>query len=99
MGGIRFAARGQSLAGLVAFIDSYGTPVRDQTGLTGLYEFTLTFDDSNNRPPTARNDAPADPLPDLFTALQDQLGLKLESKKIPLDLIVVDRVEKTPTEN
>jgi uncharacterized protein (TIGR03435 family) len=40
-----------------------------------------------------------DPLPNLFAAIQSQLGLKLESKKGPVELIVIDHVEKTPTEN
>jgi uncharacterized protein (TIGR03435 family) len=38
-------------------------------------------------------------VPNIFTAVQDQLGLKLEKKKGPLDLIVIDQAEKTPTEN
>jgi len=42
---------------------------------------------------------PADSGPNLVTAVQEQLGLKLESKKGPLDLIVIDRIEKVPTEN
>jgi uncharacterized protein (TIGR03435 family) len=37
--------------------------------------------------------------PDLFGALESQLGLRLEPKKVPVDVIVVDRMEKTPTEN
>jgi uncharacterized protein (TIGR03435 family) len=42
---------------------------------------------------------PADSGPNLVTAVQEQLGLKLESKKGPLDLIVIDHMEKVPTEN
>jgi uncharacterized protein (TIGR03435 family) len=41
----------------------------------------------------------AEPLPDIFGAVQAQLGLKLEPKKGPVDLIVIDHIEKTPTEN
>ncbi|HEX3879932.1 MAG TPA: TIGR03435 family protein [Bryobacteraceae bacterium] len=40
-----------------------------------------------------------EPLPDLASALQAQLGLKLQSKKAPVDVLIVDHVEKTPTVN
>ena len=40
-----------------------------------------------------------DPPPSIFNVLQTQLGLKLEAKKGPVDLLVIDHVEKTPTEN
>jgi uncharacterized protein (TIGR03435 family) len=40
-----------------------------------------------------------DPAPTLMAALQDQLGLKLETKKAPVDIVIVDYIEKTPTEN
>ncbi len=43
--------------------------------------------------------APDDSAPSIFTAVQDQLGLKLESKKGPVDTLVIDHIEKTPTEN
>jgi uncharacterized protein (TIGR03435 family) len=67
-----------------------GHPVIDQTKLTGTYDFKLTF---------LPTDAPAgisdDKLaPSLFTAIQDELGLKLESHKVSTDVIVIDRAEK-----
>ena len=43
--------------------------------------------------------ADAEPLPDIFRAIQSQLGLKLEPKKGPVDLVIVDHMEKTATEN
>lgn len=63
-------------------------PVVDQTGLTGRYDFQLkwTFDDS--RVPPA-SDAP----PGLFTAIQEQIGLKLESTKAQTDVLVVDALQ------
>jgi uncharacterized protein (TIGR03435 family) len=74
-------------------------PVVDQTGLPGRYYFTLkwTPDESQfvgmgvTMPPPATD--PAAP-PDLFTAIQEQLGLKLEPTKAPVDVLVIDRVEK-----
>ena len=64
-------------------------PVVDQTGLSGRYDFTLryTFDDS--RAPTDGS-AP----PSLFTAIQEQMGLKLEPVKAPADVLVIDKVER-----
>ena len=79
----------------------------DKTGLTGKYDYSLKFD---GRPeavmvgrgvaaPTAGNGDPSG-LPDLFKAVEQQLGLRLvKVKAIPLDTIVIDRMEKTPTEN
>jgi uncharacterized protein (TIGR03435 family) len=75
-------------------------PMIDRTGLKGRYDFVLrwTPDDSQfigMRPPgaalsgTDRPDAP----PSLFTAVQEQLGLKLESTKAPVDVLVIDHVE------
>ncbi|MGA2880786.1 MAG: TIGR03435 family protein [Bryobacteraceae bacterium] len=78
-------------------------PVVDQTGLPGRYDFLLTWTPDETQfgglgikvpPPTDKADAP----PDLFTAIQQELGLKLESTKAPVEVLVVDKVEK-PTEN
>jgi len=70
-----------------------GRPVTDATGLKGKYDFTLKWIEQ-------KAGAPADDTgPDLFRALQAQLGLKLESKKSPVEVFVIDHIEKTPTEN
>jgi uncharacterized protein (TIGR03435 family) len=63
-------------------------PIVDQSGIAGKYDFTLkwSFDDS------ATGDANA--APGLFTAVQQQLGLKLEAVKAPADVIVIDHVER-----
>jgi uncharacterized protein (TIGR03435 family) len=78
-------------------------PVVDQSGLAGRFDFQLkwTPDDSQfpglkGQLPPARDDVEAQP--DLFTALQQQLGLKMEATKAPVGVIVIDTVQK-PTEN
>jgi uncharacterized protein (TIGR03435 family) len=78
----------EHIAGVLAH--RAGQPVVDKTGLRGNFDFTLSY--------APVNDANSS-LPDFFTALQEQLGLKLESQKVPVDFLVIDRVEKIPTEN
>jgi uncharacterized protein (TIGR03435 family) len=78
-------------------------PVVDQTGLPGRYDFTLTWtpDEFQFGGQVANTPAPpgnAEAPPDLFTAMQQQLGLKFESTKAPAEVLVIDRVEK-PSEN
>jgi len=81
-----------------------GRTVIDKTGLTAKYDYTVEFTpDESVALPTAPGvppvAAPADSSkPTLFTALQEQLGLKLESQKGPVEVFVVDRAEK-PSEN
>ncbi len=71
-----------------------GITVVDATGLTDVFNFKLEWDPAA----TAPSDAP-DSGPSIFTALQQQLGLKLESRKMPVEFLVVDHAEKVPTEN
>lgn len=83
---------------------SLGRPIVDRTGLAGGYNFTLTWTPGEgegggflaNLPPEIRAKlAQADPNgPSIFTALQEQLGLRLESAKIPGEVIVIDRAER-----
>ena len=79
-----------------------GRPVLDETGLSGAYDLTLSYmPDSGGRglppgvpPPGAPDIPPIDPnAPALPTALQEQLGLKLESAKGPVEMIVIDSIE------
>jgi uncharacterized protein (TIGR03435 family) len=67
-----------------------GRPVIDQTGLTGVYDLKLSYAPAND---------PNSSLPSFFTAIQEQLGLKLEPQKVPVDTLVIDRAERTPTDN
>lgn len=73
--------------------------VEDKTGLTGKYDVTLHWSKSHllDGQPDAQTTA-EDSGPSIFTALQEQLGLKLESAKEPVDTIVVDHIEM-PSEN
>jgi uncharacterized protein (TIGR03435 family) len=64
-------------------------PVFDKTGLSGKYDFTLRW----NALETDDSDAPS-----IFTAMTEQLGLKLESAKSPVEVLVIDHVER-PSEN
>jgi uncharacterized protein (TIGR03435 family) len=66
-------------------------PVIDQTGLEGRFGFTLMFSSFNTVPHVSDN-------PSIFTALREQLGLKLESARGPVELLVIDSVER-PTSN
>jgi uncharacterized protein (TIGR03435 family) len=73
-----------------------GRPVLDNTNLPGRFDLSLkwTPDDATAANPILAADAP----PDIFTAIQDQLGLKLESTKAPVPVLVIDHAE-LPTEN
>lgn len=66
-----------------------GRVIIDKTGLTGLYDIDLTWSPDNEQP---------DAGPSIFTALQEQLGLKLESAKAHVDVIIIDHLER-PSEN
>jgi uncharacterized protein (TIGR03435 family) len=76
-------------------------PVLDHTGLKGVYDIKLEWDPGNTRAQTANGAEPAElPAgPSVFTALHEQLGLKLESRKGPLDVIVVDHADRIPSGN
>jgi uncharacterized protein (TIGR03435 family) len=100
--GHMFASNAQ-MSDITGFLQSVvlDRPVVDQTELKGRFDLQMkwTPDETQfgGRGGTAKNDAPDAP-PELFTAIQEQLGLQLKSAKIPVDVLVIDHVEK-PSEN
>jgi uncharacterized protein (TIGR03435 family) len=82
------------LTGVLA--NSLDRPVFDETGLKGKYNFSLAW--AERRRKGATGEAASPDAPSIFTALQERLGLKLEAKKAPVEMFVVDRLER-PSEN
>jgi uncharacterized protein (TIGR03435 family) len=85
----------QFAAWLKAFTGAARTVI-DKTGLTGEYDFTLKWTGQPLKGTDPENHDAAGPT--IFTALQEQLGLRLASQKVPTDTFVVERAER-PAEN
>jgi uncharacterized protein (TIGR03435 family) len=104
-GHARMFARQQSSTDIADMVrEMMGHLTVDKTRLTGKYDFTLDFSpDSvtlpNIEPPGALPPVNGDSYPSFSVALQRQLGLKLDAKKGPVDVLVIDRIEKVPTGN
>ena len=83
----RIVARRIELSRLATLLGPHlDSPVVDDTGLTGVFDVSLEF----------ANDAAADraaDLPSMFTALQEQLGLRLERRQVPVEVLVIERAE------
>jgi uncharacterized protein (TIGR03435 family) len=100
--GVRVTAPGASLLTLVGVTSRFtAKPLVDMTGIEGLYDFDLTF-----TPEVAEgfgifpaNPAvPPDPAPALVDAVK-KYGLRIENRKMPVEMLVVTHMERTPTEN
>jgi uncharacterized protein (TIGR03435 family) len=81
--GVPVAALADRLSGPVFQL---GRPVQDRTSISGLYDFMLDW-------------MPDDTAPSVFTALQEQLGLRLEAQKGTIEVLVVDSMERKPSAN
>jgi uncharacterized protein (TIGR03435 family) len=94
-GGLTSSGMGLQQLAVALFSRSQSTgvdrPVIDHTGLSGMFGFTLMFSPFNTAPHQSND-------PSIFTALQEQLGLKLEPARGPVELLVIDSVEQ-PTPN
>lgn len=82
-----------------------GVPIRDETQLTDKFDFVLKFSPEGLSGPGGRS-VPAttaldvqEPQRDIFSALQSDLGIRLESRRGPVEIIVIDHAEKVPTDN
>jgi bla regulator protein BlaR1 len=110
MGPGELTGQGLTMASLARLLSQQlGRTVIDKTGLTANYDFTLhwtpeegegnlLFKGTGSAPQGADIAAPSDSGPSIFTAIQEQLGLKLESQKGPVEIIVIDHIEK-PSQN
>src|SRR5205823_2839606 len=114
-GKMRMQGNRQKMSQLAEMLSNQlSRPVTDMTELTKNYDFTLDFVPEDGprmmrgMPPPQMTDgggAGGGPAvnegggPTIFTAVQEQLGLKLDARKGPVDLLVIDTLEKVPTEN
>lgn len=105
-GNAGFRSGGQTMASFSVILSRVmNRPVIDKTGLTGAFDIDIRFDTEGlegvpTLPPSTgpRTDTQPDPVPSLFTVLQDQLGLKITPDRVPIDVIVIDHAEH-PTED
>jgi uncharacterized protein (TIGR03435 family) len=79
-------------------------PVVDKTDVKGVFSFKLEFSREQALTTTGPGDGGklpdnSDSAPTIFTALQEQVGLKLQTQKLPVELVVIDHIERIPTEN
>ena len=98
----RIVGTARTLAQIIPTVaDLVGRPVIDKTGLTGMYDFTIKYQPDGRFAgpfgpprPSAQN-PPVDPdAPSFITALQEQLGLKLENARGPVEVVVIDKFER-----
>jgi len=104
--GVTMSGHGASMASIARWISlQLGSTVVDKTGLTATYDYSVEFaPDESMRAgmlppgPGGGSPPPESEGPSIFAALQEQLGLKLEARKEPVDVVVIDHIDR-PTEN
>jgi uncharacterized protein (TIGR03435 family) len=97
----KMTGRGMTMANLAETLSQHlDRPVVDKTGLDGFFDLHLEWS-PEEKPSDEKSAAAAQPPtgPSIFTAVQEQLGLKLQAEKLPIDVVVVDHIEREPTEN
>lgn len=103
-----FTVQGLSMSSVVRLLtQQLDHTVLDKTGLKGDYDFTLRYTPNETQPPGLRGPAsgqqgtgntpsPNSSGPSIFTAIQEQLGLKLEPQNVPMEILVIDHAEQPP---
>ena len=76
-----------------------GSPVVDSTALTSRYDFSLTYLPDDAPPPSGTLADRFRPAPNISQALESQLGLNWEKRKVTVEMLIIDHMEKSPTEN
>jgi uncharacterized protein (TIGR03435 family) len=101
-GKLRLTGQGATIAQLIEFVSKeIRTPILDNTGLTGRYDYSLDINAfvTEEMMRHAGDGPPVEAGGIIARAMQEQLGLKVEAKKAPVEMLVVDRMEKAPSEN
>jgi uncharacterized protein (TIGR03435 family) len=99
-GKLRLSAKNAEISQLTNFLSrEIHLPIVDQTGLTGRFDYSLDINKYVTEE-MQRGPGPPPEAPQIIArAFQEQLGLKLESRKTPIEVLVIDHIEKLPTEN
>jgi len=93
-GRARISAFHADLSKLADFLSTQlGRPVLDQTGITGAFDFAVYYRPQN----AVADETAADP--EIFDALREQLGLRLDARKGPVEMLMIDHIEKVPSGN
>ncbi|HEY1754954.1 MAG TPA: TIGR03435 family protein [Bryobacteraceae bacterium] len=97
----RMTFRKSSLEDLGRALELSTRPARitDKTGLTGQYDFKLEFSTARLQAGPDATGSASGSAPDVFTAVEKQLGLKLEKAKVQLDVLVIDHLDRQPDDN
>ena len=100
-----------TMAELASYLSARGYgPVLDSTGLNGKYDIDLSWAPDRAFEPSGgytgasagahpNSDLPPAPTADLFAAVRESLGLRLEARKAPVEVLVIDHIERVPTAN
>lgn len=99
-GKLNLTGKGATISQLISFLSrEIRLPIVDQTGLTGRYDYFLDINAYVTDEMRNQGGPPLEAPSIIANALQSQLGLRVDARKMPLEVLIVDKMEKTPSEN